>query len=66
MYRENPFLLSGAIHNFLSLSEFAKKYEVKIVYASTSSIYNGNVPPFHEDMPIYVTVLYAEVSHRME
>ena len=42
------------------------RYGCKVVYASSSSIYNGNKVPFREDMPIYVTDYYTECRYAIE
>ncbi len=55
MYRENPSLLSLVIEDAIAIFEYAKESGAKVVYASTSSIYNGNEPPFTEDMPVFPT-----------
>ncbi|MEA1992900.1 MAG: GDP-mannose 4,6-dehydratase, partial [Euryarchaeota archaeon] len=40
--------------------------DVKMVWASTSSIYNGNSTPWREDMPIHVKDYYTEARYAME
>ncbi len=66
MYREDPNLLSSAVGDFMKLIEYARKRGVKLIYASTSSIYNGNDPPHREDMPIRPADLYTEARYLME
>jgi UDP-glucose 4-epimerase len=66
MYKENPFLVSDALRDWITVLEYAKKVSCKIIYASSSSIYNGNEPPFHEDLPVYVTDYYTECRYSME
>ena len=39
---------------------------VVLVYASTSSLYNGNPLPFREDMPVFVTDYYTEARYYLE
>ncbi|MFG1519994.1 MAG: NAD-dependent epimerase/dehydratase family protein [Thermoplasmataceae archaeon] len=60
MYRENPFLVSEVISGMTSVLEFAKKNNAKVVFASTSSIYNGIKPPHREDVIPGVTDYYTE------
>ena len=66
MYRNNPELVGEAINDAITVFEYAKKKECKIVYASSSSLYNGNKPPYREDMPIYVTDYYTECRYSIE
>ncbi|MCD6539059.1 NAD-dependent epimerase/dehydratase family protein [Candidatus Bathyarchaeota archaeon] len=66
MYKENPRLVGDAINDAIEIFESAKKYSCKVVYASSSSIYNGNNVPFREDMPIYVTDYYTECRYAIE
>ena len=66
MYRENPSLLSLVIRDAIAIFEYAKESGTKIIYASTSSIYNGNEPPFTEDMPVFPTDFYTEGRYWIE
>ncbi len=66
MYRENPDLLSLAVRDAIAIFEYAKESGAKVVYASTSSLYNGNDPPFTEDMPVFPTDFYTEGRYWME
>ncbi|MEM3372409.1 MAG: NAD-dependent epimerase/dehydratase family protein [Candidatus Korarchaeum sp.] len=66
MYREDPGLVSSALGEFISLIELARKRGIRLIYASTSSIYNGNDPPHREDMPVKSTDLYTEARYFME
>jgi len=66
MYRDNPLLVSKALEQWLSILEYARKNNSSIVYASTSSMYNGNKPPHREDLPVFVTDLYTEARYEME
>ena len=66
MYRENPSLLSLVIEDAIAIFEYAKESGTKIIYASTSSIYNGNEPPFTEDMPVFPTDFYTEGRYWIE
>jgi len=66
MYRNNPELVGEAINDAITVFEYAKKKECKVVYASSSSLYNGNKPPYREDMPIYVTDYYTECRYSIE
>jgi len=66
MYKQNPKLVGEAINDAVEILEYAKEGGCKVVYASSSSIYNGNDPPYREDMPIYVTDYYTECRHAIE
>lgn len=66
LYRENPYFTGEAINEFITILELAKREKCKLVYASSSSIYNGNTTPFKEDMPVFVKDLYSEARYSME
>lgn len=66
MYRNNRHLLGKAISDFITIFEYAKEHNIKVVYASSSSVYNGNKPPFREDMTIFPTDFYTEGRYAME
>lgn len=66
MYKSNPFLVGKAVNDMITILEYAKKARCKVIYASSSSIYNGNKPPYREDMPIYVTDYYTECRYAIE
>ncbi len=61
MYKQNPFLVGEAINGAIGVFEYAKKEKVKkVIFASSSSLYNGLQPPHHENMEIKVTDYYTE------
>lgn len=66
LYRENRSLVDKSIKEFIEIMEYAKVNKVKVVWASTSSVYNGNTPPYHEDMPVYPIDFYVEARYAME
>jgi len=66
MYKQNPKLVGEAINDAIEIFGYAKDRGCKVVYASSSSIYNGNDPPYREDMPIYVTDYYTECRYAIE
>jgi len=67
MYKENPLLTSEVVNDFVRLLEYARKYNIpKVVYASTSSIYNGYQPPHKEEMIPYITDFYTEARYAMD
>ncbi len=66
MYKKNPFLVGEAINGTISVFELAKKAKCRVVYASSSSLYNGIAPPHQEDMAIQVTDYYTEARLAIE
>ena len=66
MYKENPMLVGSAINDAISVFEFAKKTGAKVVFASSSSLYNGLPTPNREDMDIMVADYYTEARLGIE
>lgn len=66
MYKETPSFVGEAVNDFLHMLTIANQLHVKMVWASTSSLYNGNPTPWREDMPIFVKDYYAEARYYME
>ena len=66
MYKRNPGLVGEAINDAIGILEYAKARACKVVYASSSSIYNGNEVPYREDMPVYITDYYTECRYAIE
>jgi len=66
LYRNNPFLVGEAVNEFIKTLELAKKEKCKIVFASSSSVYNGNKIPFEEGLPILIKDFYTEARYLME
>ena len=68
MYREDPKLMGETITTFIRILERVKRDfpRTKVVYASTSSLYNGNKTPYKEDMEIYIKDYYSECRYAME
>jgi UDP-glucose 4-epimerase len=67
MYKEKPMLVGNAINGAISIFEFAKRENVKkIIYASSSSLYNGLEAPHKENMMINVTDYYTEARLAIE
>jgi UDP-glucose 4-epimerase len=61
MYKQNPLLVGEAINGTISVFEYAKKEKIKkVIFASSSSLYNGLQPPHNESMDIKVTDFYTE------
>jgi UDP-glucose 4-epimerase len=66
LYRDNPLLIGEAVNDFIKILELAKSENCKVIYASSSSLYNGNKPPFNEEMPVLVKDFYTEARFLME
>ena len=66
MYKENKHLTATVLDEMISLLEYAKENGTKIVFASSSSVYNKNEPPHKEDMTIRITDYYTEGRYAME
>ena len=66
MYRKDPFLVAEALKGMIALLEFARGAGAPVVFASTSSLYNGLEPPHREDMIPLVTDYYTEARYAME
>ncbi len=60
MYRDNPLLLGEVANGMVKVLEYIKKRKIPLVFASTSSIYNGVKPPHKEDAQFFVTDYYTE------
>ncbi len=68
MYRNNPNLVGEVVHGITSVLEYCKEHNTPLVFASTSSIYNGIPPPHKENVIPGVTDYYTEAriaSERM-
>jgi len=67
MYMKNHMLTHKIIEDFMHILEYSRKNDIKnIVYASTSSIYNGLKPPHSEDMTPLIKDFYTEGRYAME
>ena len=60
MYRDNPSLVGEVVHGITSVLEYSKEHNTPLVFASTSSIYNGIEPPHREKVIPGVTDYYTE------
>ncbi len=61
MYRENREKIVEFVQGSVAVFEMARELNVKVVAASSSSVYNGLPPPHREDMIIHPTDFYTEV-----
>jgi UDP-glucose 4-epimerase len=66
LYRDNRLLVGEAVSEFTKILELAKRENCKLIYASSSSVYNGCKPPFTEDMPVLIKDFYTEARYLME
>jgi len=66
MYKKDPLLIGEAIDGMVNVLEVAKRDGIKVVFASSSSLYNRLQPPHREDMQIKVTDYYTEARLWME
>jgi UDP-glucose 4-epimerase len=66
MYKKNPYLVGEALNGFTAVFELARRSGSRVVYASSSSLYNELLPPHREDMTIRVTDYYTEARLAME
>lgn len=66
MYRDNPMLVGEVINGMISVMELARKSDSNVVFASTSSIYNGIKPPHKENVIPGVTDYYTEARIGVE
>lgn len=66
MYKRDPLLVGRAINEAIAVFELAKRSRCKVVYASSSSLYNGLNPPHREEMIIHVTDYYTEARLAIE
>ena len=67
MYKKDPFLVGEAINGMVAIMELARKSETKkVVFASSSSVYNGVPTPHREDAVIPVKDYYTEARLAIE
>ncbi len=67
MYMKDHRLTSKIIDEFVAILEYMRRRDVKkLVYASTSSIYNGHAPPHVESMAPHIKDFYTEGRYAME
>jgi UDP-glucose 4-epimerase len=61
MYKKNPLLVGEAINGTIAIMELARLSGCrKVVFASSSSLYNGVITPHREDSAIKVMDYYTE------
>ncbi len=60
IYRDDRTIIGKTISETVTLLEYAREKKLKIVFASSSSVYNKQKPPFREDLPVIPTDFYTE------
>lgn len=60
MYKKNPQLLGEVAAEMINVLEYVREHKVPLVFASTSSVYNGVTPPHKENAKYNVTDYYTE------
>jgi len=66
LYRTNRKLVAECIEDFIYVLEYCVRNEARLVFASSSSIYNRHKPPHKEEMIPFVTDFYTEARYSME
>ena len=66
IYRNDRRMITEGVNDFITIMEYAKDAKVRVIYASTSSLYSGNPVPFREDMQAVPKDFYSEVRVLME
>jgi UDP-glucose 4-epimerase len=60
MYKEDNYRVSEVVEGAISVFKYAQKHGAKVVFASSSSIYNGSMAPYKEGTVPKVTDFYTE------
>jgi UDP-glucose 4-epimerase len=60
MYKKKPLLVGEVVSGMINVLEYAKENNANVVFASTSSIYNGIKPPHVENVIPLITDYYTE------
>ncbi|MGR3295883.1 MAG: NAD-dependent epimerase/dehydratase family protein [Candidatus Bathyanammoxibius sp.] len=66
LYREDRGNIYRVVEDFVHIMEYAAEHKLRVVYASSSSLYNGNPTPWTEDLSIPVTDYYTEARYYVE
>jgi len=66
LYRNDRHLVGEAISDFIEVLEYCKEHDTKLVWASSSSVYNGYNPPHYEALVPKNTDFYTEARYYME
>lgn len=60
MYKKDPVLLGEVTRSMVKVLEYVKEAGIPLIFASTSSIYNGIRPPHRENARYNITDYYTE------
>ncbi|MDE1870469.1 MAG: NAD-dependent epimerase/dehydratase family protein [Candidatus Micrarchaeota archaeon] len=66
MYREDNMRVAEVVEDSVRLFRYAAEKKVKVVFASSSSIYNGHKMPYKEESFPFVTDFYTEARYFAE
>ncbi len=66
MYRNDRGLVMRVVEDAISIFDFASKRGIPVVFASTSSLYNGHNPPHHEGLVPLAKDFYTEARLAVE
>ena len=66
MYEANPLVITKSVRTTLKVLNLARVYGCPVVFASSSSLYNGNPVPYNEMQTIWVNDLYTETRFFIE
>ena len=66
MFEKTPLRVADCFQMFINVLECARKNRIKVIYASTSSLYSRCKKPFREDMTIVPGTPYELSKYAME
>jgi len=66
MYREDNMRVAEVVEDSVRLFRYAASNKIKVVFASSSSIYNGHNMPYKEESFPFVTDFYTEARYFAE
>ena len=66
MYRQNHRHITQVVADGVEILDYCVEKKTPLVFASTSSLYNGLTPPFREGDNVSVTDFYTEARYSLE
>ena len=66
MYKEDNYRVAEVLRGAISVFRYAVRNRAPVVFASSSSVYNGNTPPYRESLSLKVTDFYTEARIGVE
>ena len=66
LYKKDRYLVNQVVSDYIKLLEYATDRGLKIVYATTSSLYGNKPTPWKEDMIVGVNDYYTEARYYVE